>query len=136
MTGLLLFSFTIFVYCCLMICKKLIKDSKQHEKVSKLIILITSYLFAAYADWRFSLVLALLSFTTYHFAKKKKHYRIGVTIVLFALGYFKYTNFFISSFTKLVGKNADLLDIILPWGISFYTFSRRVLELKRCRIRA
>ena len=93
------------------------------KKVTKLIILIASYLFAGYADWRFSVVLALMSLTTYYFAKDKKNYRIGVIIALCVLGYFKYTNFFISSFMKLAGRDDVLLNIILPLGISFYTFS-------------
>lgn len=123
MTGLLLLVFTIPVFFCLIVCNNLIKDSKCHEIAAKIVILIASYLFAVYADWRFSFVLALISFVTYYFAKNKRHYRIGVTIVLLALCYFKYTNFFINSFTKLAGKDDVLLDIILPLGISFYTFS-------------
>ncbi len=38
------------------------------------------------------------------------------------LGYFKYANFFLWNFDAMVGANFEPLDIILPVGISFYTF--------------
>lgn len=123
MMGLLLLVFTLFVFFCLLACGWLIKDRKRHENISKLVILIVSYLFTAYADWRFSLVLALMTLATYFFAKNRRHYRVGVAFALLALCYFKYTNFFIGSFARLVGRDAALMNIILPLGISFYTFS-------------
>lgn len=39
-----------------------------------------------------------------------------------SLGYFKYTNFFITTLNQLSGTNLPLMDIILPVGISFFTF--------------
>ncbi len=39
-----------------------------------------------------------------------------------ALGYFKYADFFIENFAKLTGMNLALLHVVLPIGISFYTF--------------
>ena len=123
MTGLLLLVFTIPAFFFLLACGWLIKDRKCHEKISKLVILAASYLFTAYADWRFSLVLVLMTLVTYFFARNRRHYRVGVAFALLTLGYFKYTNFFIGSFVRLVGRDAILLNIILPLGISFYTFS-------------
>ena len=38
------------------------------------------------------------------------------------LGYFKYFNFFIDIFNKSFGKHVSELDIVLPIGISFFTF--------------
>jgi alginate O-acetyltransferase complex protein AlgI len=47
----------------------------------------------------------------------------SIAVNLLFLGYFKYTNFLISSFNDVSGGRFDLLtDIILPAGISFYTF--------------
>lgn len=46
----------------------------------------------------------------------------GVIGNLFALGYFKYTNFFIDIANQVTGSGFDHLSIILPIGISFYTF--------------
>jgi alginate O-acetyltransferase complex protein AlgI len=47
----------------------------------------------------------------------------SITVNLLFLGYFKYTNFLISSFNDVSGSKFDLLtNVILPAGISFYTF--------------
>ena len=47
---------------------------------------------------------------------------LSVAIDLGLLGYFKYTDFFIGSFNSAFGSNVPLLNVILPIGISFYTF--------------
>ncbi len=122
MTGLILLAFTLVAFCCLSVCQCSIKDNGHRETALKVILLLTSHLFAAYVDWRFSLILAALSIVTYY-STKKKLYRIGIVIALLALVFFKYTNFFISSFVKLIGHDAIFLKIILPLGISFYVFS-------------
>lgn len=49
---------------------------------------------------------------------------IGVLLNLCALGYFKYMNFFIDIGNQLGATQFDHLDIILPIGISFYTFTQ------------
>ena len=60
--------------------------------------------------------------------RRPKYYLVlSVVFCLTILGFFKYFNFFVGSFKSLlggVGFNADwaMLDIILPVGISFYTF--------------
>jgi D-alanyl-lipoteichoic acid acyltransferase DltB (MBOAT superfamily) len=46
----------------------------------------------------------------------------AVLINLVVLGYFKYTNFFIQVINDLASKNIEALDILIPIGISFYTF--------------
>lgn len=58
------------------------------------------------------------------FAKKNKVVlSLGTIASILMLGYFKYTNFFISEFGRLFGSDTVTLNIILPLGISFYTFS-------------
>lgn len=47
---------------------------------------------------------------------------LSIAINLGLLGYFKYTNFFISNFNTLTGSNIAFANIFLPIGISFYTF--------------
>lgn len=47
---------------------------------------------------------------------------ISITISLSILGYFKYANFFLWNWNAMVEGNFQPLDIILPVGISFYTF--------------
>lgn len=44
-------------------------------------------------------------------------------VLILILAYFKYTNFFIESFNKAFGRDIGTLKIILPIGISFFTFS-------------
>ena len=56
-------------------------------------------------------------------AKHKKLYLIIALIsFLGALGYFKYTDFFIDNINRVTGLSIPLLKIGLPIGISFYTF--------------
>lgn len=47
---------------------------------------------------------------------------LSVTISLSVLAYFKYANFLVWNWCAIVGSNFQPLDIILPVGISFYTF--------------
>lgn len=46
----------------------------------------------------------------------------SVAVNLSVLGYFKYTNFFFQVINDIASKNIEALDIIIPVGISFYTF--------------
>ncbi|MEZ3435532.1 MAG: MBOAT family protein [Lachnospiraceae bacterium] len=47
----------------------------------------------------------------------------GITILLLMLGFFKYCEFFVNSVRSIVGFDDVTLNIILPMGISFYTFT-------------
>ncbi len=49
---------------------------------------------------------------------------IGILINIVCLGYFKYTDFFISTINSIFNLHINLLHIILPLGISFYTFQQ------------
>ncbi len=107
------------------------------SKLKNPFLLICSYLFYAYWDWRFCSLLAVTTLTVYLCGKyifeskeqnKKKFFLyISLIINLGILGLFKYYNFFIDSFNSafsVFGGNLDWLHInlILPIGISFYTF--------------
>lgn len=48
----------------------------------------------------------------------------GVTVNLSLIAYFKYANFFVDSISQLSGANWNLAQIILPIGISFFTFQQ------------
>ena len=102
----------------------------------RLFLLATSYFFYGSWDWRF-LGLLLLSTVVDYFVSLRmgslpKHKRGGLLLVsvltnLGILGFFKYFNFFTDSVVRTlqsVGLHADVptLQIILPVGISFYTF--------------
>lgn len=107
-------------------------------KLQNLFIVIASYIFYGWWDKEFLILIAittLLSFSSGILIEKLNGKRgwqkciSGANIVanLLILGYFKYCNFFGESFAQLLnyfGFNADwvTLEIILPVGISFYTF--------------
>ena len=63
---------------------------------------------------------------------------ISVCISLSILGYFKYANFFLWNWNQMVEGNFQPLDIILPVGISFYTFQSisYVVDVYKGRIHA
>ena len=106
-------------------------------KAQNLFILIASYVFYGWWDWRF---LALISFSTFFdysiglllYAKrsprqKKALLLASISINLSLLGFFKYYGFFIDNFISAFSFcNLEFsptpLNIILPVGISFYTF--------------
>lgn len=49
---------------------------------------------------------------------------LAITLNLLVLGYFKYTNFFVDSLNAVISTNWQLATIILPIGISFFTFTQ------------
>ena len=52
----------------------------------------------------------------------------AITINLALLAYYKYANFFIASTNDIAGTHWSTLDIILPLGISFFTFTQIVVS--------
>jgi D-alanyl-lipoteichoic acid acyltransferase DltB (MBOAT superfamily) len=55
---------------------------------------------------------------------KKSILTFGIVCNVALLGYFKYTNFFLENFNGIFGSNIPLQHIILPLGISFFTFTQ------------
>ena len=107
-------------------------------KVQNLLLLISSYVFYGWWDYRF---LSLIFFSTIvdycvglkiynsNDKKTKKSYLwISILFNLGILGFFKYFNFFIDSWIDFLGafgyehQSKWTLKVILPVGISFYTF--------------
>jgi len=100
-------------------------------------LLIASYAFYAYWDWRFLGLLAISTVTDFAVAlrleqteeKRKRRWLLWVSCLvnLGILGFFKYFNFFADSAQALLSSvgfhpAAFHLDLVLPIGISFYTF--------------
>lgn len=127
-------NFATFEFLIFMICVYLPYLVLSH-RWQNVLLLIASYFFYGWWDWRF---LGLLLFSTalnyaaalllHHHEKQRRLYLI-ITIImnLGLLGFFKYLGFFVESmveFLKFFGlhPNIHLLNIILPVGISFYTF--------------
>jgi len=104
----------------------------KRRQYQHLFLLIGSYFFYWYTSSDLLLLLILVTIVTYYCGnaayyaenkpKKRIYLAIGTIIPLIILGYFKYFNFFLQSFEGLNGTTTPFLDIILPIGISFYTF--------------
>lgn len=56
--------------------------------------------------------------------RKKMMLTVGIIANLVTLGYYKYANFFLDNINALSGSHFHLEGIILPIGISFYTFTQ------------
>jgi len=107
-------------------------------KIQNLLILVSSYVFYGWWDYRFLSLIFLSTIVDYTIglkipkqeSKKKQKSLLWLSIFfnLGVLGVFKYYNFFVDSWIdlfSLIGyeiKNLWVLNIILPVGISFYTF--------------
>jgi D-alanyl-lipoteichoic acid acyltransferase DltB (MBOAT superfamily) len=111
--------------------------AKKNLELQNILLLISSYFFYACWDWRFMFLLILSTLLGYYSGikihkssnKKKKIFWLWLSIGvnLGFLGVFKYYNFFATSFAdglSLLGLkvHVESLQILLPVGISFYTF--------------
>ncbi|PWG04159.1 MBOAT family O-acyltransferase [Polaribacter aquimarinus] len=111
--------------------------TKKNTNIQNLLVVISSYIFYGWWDWRFLFLIilsTLLDYTIglYIFKETAKRKRklllyISLFINLGFLGFFKYYNFFLDNFIEAfsffnVKLSANSLNIILPVGISFYTF--------------
>lgn len=98
-------------------------------KQQHLVILLTNFLFYAYWDVRFLLLLVFeiavcyLMMLAYSKTKRRAFVSLAVVFCLAVLGVFKYCNFFLDAFSNVFGiKDAVSLNLIIPLGVSFYTF--------------
>ncbi|MNK22209.1 Peptidoglycan O-acetyltransferase [compost metagenome] len=109
----------------------------KNSTIQNTFLVLVSYYFYACWDWRFLFLLFFSTLVNFYFAqridreqnfkKKKCVLTVIICINLLLLGYFKYFNFFIENFGltfKLFGQifNTSSYKILLPLGISFYTF--------------
>lgn len=115
---------------------QIIRNKSKNRCIMRIqlgVLLLYSLFFLYSADWKYCLCVAVDTFIAYgcgvliHCTEDEKTQRkiaAGGGIGLIAvLAYFKYTNFFIESYNKLFGLNTLTLNIMLPLGISFFTFS-------------
>lgn len=109
----------------------------KNLKLQNILLLSVSYFFYACWDWRFMFLLIFSTLLDYFTGlkmsesnsqqRKKFWFWLSISINLGFLGVFKYYNFFTSSFAEALANlglqvNPSTLNIILPVGISFYTF--------------
>lgn len=112
---------------------------RKSVKLQNILIILASYLFYGWWDWRFLILILLSTLVDYFVGQqiyrtanegKKSKYWLTVSVVFNVglLGLFKYYNFFIDSFVDMFQifgyqmKSTWTLRVILPVGISFYTF--------------
>lgn len=106
-------------------------------KWQQYILLFANFVFYAWADWKMLFLLIISIIVFYILGLLIEQYNsknlknsicaIGVIAGVGLLIYFKYLNFFISSFTTLLSKiglecNHNTLKVVMPLGISFFTF--------------
>jgi D-alanyl-lipoteichoic acid acyltransferase DltB (MBOAT superfamily) len=126
---------------------------RPHPSAHKILLLAASYFFYGYWDWRFLALLAGSSAFNYAAGlwvsrtvaarARQRIVTLAVIANLAVLGFFKYYDFFIDSLADLLltlGLQRDLpmLEIILPIGISFFTFQgiSYVVDVNRGHVKA
>lgn len=110
---------------------------KNRRRAQNWIIVFSSYIFYGWWDWRFLILIWISTFLDYTIGlslgkeensqRRKGLLLCSVILNLGMLGFFKYYNFFLENFiTAFTFAGLDLsvrpLSIVLPVGISFYTF--------------
>lgn len=113
---------------------RFISKSKWQLRLQNAFVVLASYVFYGWWDWRFLLLIAFTSFCSWgsglligkaESKKKAKTWMwLNVVLNLGILALFKYYDFFVTEFARLFHFSTDglLLKVILPVGISFYTF--------------
>jgi len=109
----------------------------RNLKLQNLFLLLASYVFYGWWDWRFLSLIIFSSIIDYTLAQRirktpdgfnrKSLLAISILVNIGLLGFFKYFNFFVDSFVDAFfvfgfQLHARTLNVILPVGISFYTF--------------
>ena len=125
--------YLIFLFAIVFIYWTFCKDSNTKQNS---LIVLASIAFYSWWDWRFLGLLILTTLSTYYAAilqSNKPQFKQAVIwgVLILNIGilfFFKYYNFFIESLIDSLSLleiklNASTLNIILPVGISFYTFS-------------
>ncbi len=112
--------------------------NSKNTYLQNLVLLFASYIFYGWWDYRFLSLIALSTIIDYwvglkvyntdRVSRKRMFLWLSLAFNLGLLGFFKYFNFFVDSFATsfsflgLKMSNVWTLNIILPVGISFYTF--------------
>ncbi|MBD0726446.1 membrane-bound O-acyltransferase family protein [Flavobacterium sp. L1I52] len=125
----------------------------KNKTTQNSLLIIASYYFYSCWDWRFLFLLVFSTFLDYYTgirieksrteSGRKFWFWLSIGVNLGFLGMFKYYNFFASSFAELANgfglkTSPFLLEVVLPVGISFYTFHglSYVIDIYYKRIKA
>ncbi len=137
MVVIMLFNSYIFILLFMPLCLigYFILNHFKHYKLSLTFLLIMSLWFYGYFNYSYLLIISssiIINFTIYKLFTKfnakgnwcKLFLIIGLIFNIGLLFYFKYFNFFVDNFNKLFNTSFNLKNIILPLGISFFTFQQ------------
>ena len=101
-------------------------------KYKNFVLFLASFLFYFYGEPIYTLLMIATTLSSYIHGLLSGRFRgtkwakvfmwSSVVTSIAVLGFFKYSDFFISNVNAIFGGNFDLLGIALPIGISFYTF--------------
>jgi D-alanyl-lipoteichoic acid acyltransferase DltB (MBOAT superfamily) len=106
----------------------------RHHQWQNFFLLLSSYTFYGWWDWRFLILIVITSASSYasgllmeHIEHKRRVVAANICLNIGILAVFKYYNFFVENLCLLlkpagVTLDAPTLNFILPVGISFYTF--------------
>lgn len=119
-------SFFFYFFAPVLVLYFLIPD----RKIKNIILFAASIIFYAWGEPKYIFLMLFSAFFNYisgiaidRYEKHKKLLMIANIVVnIGLLGYFKYTNFVLSWFEALFPQGVPVLNVVLPIGISFYTF--------------
>ena len=131
----------IFIYLPIVFAIYFILNKLRHIRLGIAFLVMASVFFYGY--WNYIYVPLIIASFTFNFfvgsklcaiatkfegqekAKKPKGFlTFGILANITLLGYYKYTDFFIENFNGIFGSSVPLMHVILPLGISFFTFTQ------------
>ena len=116
-------SFLFFFLPCLLFCYFFVP-----QKGKNVVLLLFSLFFYYFGEKNTLFLLLTICFVNYFLGRtieksqKKLWFILGIVINICLLFYYKYTNFFLETAFSLLQQKAPFLNIVLPLGISFFTF--------------
>ena len=128
-------SYVFWIFFALVLCLYFL--TQRYFRLQNGVLLVASYVFYGFWDWRFLSLLFVSTVADYNLAlyieksgspgKRKALLAASMCINLGILGFFKYFGFFVESFASLLSSfgfqsSTPFFNIVLPVGISFYTF--------------
>lgn len=130
-------NFTLIMYFLFLLVVMIVYWTLSRENQNRFLLLM-SYIFYAFWDWRYTGLLIFSNFTAFTFGRligrcrnpiqRKKYLFFGVALNVIILICFKYFNFFLNTlngifaFLQVEIVQTEVISILLPIGISFYTF--------------
>ena len=120
----------IFLFLPIVLIGYFLLGKLKKKKIQQIFLIIASLFFYGYYNVSYLAIILISVLVNYGMSIliNKQHKKwllvLGIIFNVLLLGYFKYSNFFIDTFNHIVGTEFNLLNIILPLGISFFTFQQ------------